>query len=450
MTSPPLSIAGPKRLLPHLWQYFRRPMGLYQELAERYGHPFSVPSPYGGRMVVTGCPHDVATMFRAGGSAFGLFDQSAGMVFGETAISALGGDEYLKARRNLLAAPLLRQPMGAADLLRDTALRICERRIGSGAVSMHEVARAVSLDVNIQVIFGPLGETERNEFAEAIHRLRRAIPVSAMLIKALRRDLGGWSPWGRFLRARDRCFALIERRIDAVRAGSTGADGSVLAHCALARDAMGQPVMSKEQIRANLLTLLFAGHDTTAAAVAWGVYWTHHEPGVLAALAEELADYAATRDTAVLKNKPYLDAVCKEILRIYPIAIGSVRRLAQPMTIGNAVVSEGHLVMASMDLSSCDPALFPDPARFRPERFLDRAYKPNEYIPFGGGERRCPGAVIAFDALRVVLATLVCCFDIRVIDRRPVKPVWNNGIRVPSTGVKVVLQRKRLSADALH
>ncbi|WP_082411443.1 cytochrome P450 [Methylogaea oryzae] len=215
------------------------------------------------------------------------------------------------------------------------------------------------------------------------------------------------------------------------------------------------PPHVRRQIRDNLLTLSFAGHDTTASALAWGMYWTHVEPGVLAALLDELGDYAKTLDTGLLKRTPYLDAVCWETLRIHPIAPGSIRRLARAMELGGYVVPEDSLVMASTDLVSADPSIYPDPERFRPERFLERNYGPDELIPFGGGERRCPGAAMAFMEMRVVLATLLCRYEFRLCETRPVKPAWANGIRQPETGVRIRMEglrdtgRPRANADPI-
>jgi len=225
----------------------------------------------------------------------------------------------------------------------------------------------------------------------------------------------------------------------AARTAGDARDDSVLAYWARLRDPSGQPALTDAQIRDNLLTLLFAGHDSTAVALAWSVYWTHREPGVLIALLDELRDYAAAPEAGLPARTPYLDAVCREALRMHPVAPGVARRLARAMDLGGFSVPEGGVVMACVDLACHDPALYPDPGRFRPERFLDRDYGHDEFIPFGGGERRCPGARLAFMEMRAVLATLVCGFRLRLLEKRTLKATWSHGIRRPETGVRMLL-----------
>jgi len=385
-------------------------------------------------MTVTGRPEHIARIFRAGGTAYGRVDSNAAMILGEHSLSALEGADYLTARRRVLSAPGLRDPSRSADLYATTTARVCDAVADGRTVSMLEVARSITLDANIQAIFGFVDPEERRQFADSIHALRRAVPVSAILIKALRRDLGRWSPWGRFVRARSRCFALIDRRVARFRSGDGHGSACVLEHWSACRTEDGRPEMSDAEIRENLLTLLFAGHDTTAAALAWAINWVHREPSVLLRLREELAAPVAARG-----GPTYLDAVVSETLRLYPIAPGSIRRLKDAMTMDDVVVPAGDLVMASTDLSLARPERYEIPWRFRPERFLQGGYKANEYLPFGGGERRCPGASMAQEAVRTMLATILRRYDVTLRDRRPTAPKWENGIRVPRSGVRLSL-----------
>ena len=194
-------------------------------------------------------------------------------------------------------------------------------------------------------------------------------------------------------------------------------------------------MLTDAQIRDNLLALLFAGHDSTAVALTWCLYWTHREPGVLLALLEELHNYAKTLDMRCLENTPYLDAVCNEALRMNPVAPGIARRLASDLPLGDYTVPENDVVMACIDLSCNDPERYPHPESFLPERFLGRQYNHSEFFPFGGGERRCPGAALAVTEMRVVLATLLCRYRFELLEKRPLGSTWSHGIRRPKNGV---------------
>ncbi|SMF97505.1 Cytochrome P450 [Methylomagnum ishizawai] len=440
--STPTAPPGPKHLLPSLYGYFRQPLAYYQKLLARHGQPFSVPFPLGGRMAVTGCPLHIGRIFKGGPGLYRSVDASAGMFYGEQSLLSLDGEAHARLRRALMA-PVLRQPAQAAGLMRDAALRLGGERAPGTVFDMLDLGRSITLDVILRTVFGMIDALEQREFSAAIHGLQGTIGFMAVFVKGLRRDWGEWSPWGRFVRARARCYALIEARMAASRAAGESAEANVLAYWVGLRDEAGQPVLSDAQIRDNLLTLLFAGHDSTAVALAWCVYWTHREPGVLLALRDELRDYAETLDIGLLERTPYLDAVCWEALRMHPVAPGVARRLNRTLDLGERRVPEGDVVMACIDLVSHDPALYADPGCFRPERFLARDYSPTELIPFGGGERRCPGAALAFMELRVVLATLVAAFRWTLAEPGPVKPAWSHGIRRPATGVRMAVDGHR-------
>ncbi|BBL71323.1 cytochrome P450 [Methylogaea oryzae] len=430
-------------MIPHLLGYFRQPLRCYQSLAARHGQPFSVPFPLGGRMAVTGCPLHIGRIFKGGTGLYRSVDASAGMFYGDNSMLSLDGEAHAAMRRALMV-PVLRNPAIAARLMREAAVREVSGQKAGAPFDMLDTARSITLDVILQTVFGVLDDAERKEFVQAIQALQGSIGFFAVFVKGLRRDWGPWSPWGRFLRARGRCYALIEGRMAAVRAGGEGRGDSVLEHWLSLRDEAGQPLLSDGQIRDNLLTMLFAGHDSTAVALAWALYWTHREPGVLIALLDELEGYAQRGDIGSLDDTPYLDAVCREALRVHPVAPGVARRLEAPLQLGEYLVPAGDVVMACIDLVSHDPAIYADPQRFMPERFLERGYGHSEFIPFGGGERRCPGAALAFMEMRVVLATLVCRFRFRLLERRALDAVWSHGIRRPESGVRMVLEGRRI------
>jgi len=394
-------------------------------------------------MAVSGCPAHIGRIFKGGQGLYRSVDTNAGVFYGEHSLVALDGEAHARLRR-LLMVPVLRQPSSAAKLMQAAALRAFAARSAGERFDMLDKARVITLDVIIAAVFGVLGEHEHKEFVEAIHGLQGSIGFFAVFIKALRRDLGAWSPWGRYIRARAKCYALIEARMAAVRRALNDDDSSVLALWVRLRDSSGQPALTDAEIRDNLLTLLFAGHDSTAVALTWCMYWVHREPGVLLALLDELQGYAKTLDVGLLGQTPYLDAVCQESLRVHPVAPGIARRLDKAMDLGDFTVPAGDVVMACIDLASYEPDLFSEPHRFRPERFIGRNYEHNEFIPFGGGERRCLGANMAFAEMRFVLATLVCQHRFRLTEKRPVLPAWSHGIRRPATGVRMILEGPRI------
>jgi cytochrome P450 family 110 len=143
--------------------------------------------------------------------------------------------------------------------------------------------------------------------------------------------------------------------------------------------------MSDEALRDELKTLLLAGHETTAIALAWAFYWLHRQPDVYHRLHTELRALGRTPDPDDLVRLPYLGAVCDEALRLYPVVGAVTRRLRQPLTLRGYTLPAGIAVGVALPVVHSDPRLYPDPHCFRPERFLERTYTPFEYVPFGGG-----------------------------------------------------------------
>jgi cytochrome P450 family 110 len=168
------------------------------------------------------------------------------------------------------------------------------------------------------------------------------------------------------------------------------------------------------------MTIVVAGHETSAIAAAWACYFVHRDPAVRERLLAELAGVGDDADPDAITRLPYLEAVCDETLRLHPIAGSVARTLKRPMRLGAWSLPAGVAVSPSIIGLHRRPELYPDPEVFRPERFLDRTFAPYEYMPFGGGHRRCIGAAFASYELKIVLATLLRERPLRLITDRPV------------------------------
>ena len=194
--------------------------------------------------------------------------------------------------------------------------------------------------------------------------------------------------------------------------------------------------MGDEALRANLVSLLVAGHETSVVALCWGVYWLHRERDCLDRVLAELARLGPDPEPDAYQKLPYLDAVVKELLRLYPVVTDINRVLAKPLKLGGYELPAGTSVAAAAAILHYDADLYPDPEAFRPERFLERRFAPHEYIPFGGGERMCPGAVFSVYQLKVVLATLLTRARFTLLDRGTPKLRRKGGpLPAPRTGV---------------
>jgi cytochrome P450 family 135 len=199
-------------------------------------------------------------------------------------------------------------------------------------------------------------------------------------------------PWNTFMRAVRELDALIYARIDA-----QVDDGSVLAVLRSARHEDGSPP-SREELRDQLVTLLAAGHETTAGALGWAVERLSRHPDALARVRAG--------------DEAYLEAVIKEVLRVRPVLSIVARKTLEPFEVGGWTLPSGVHVTPCIYLTHRRADLWDDPTAFRPERFLDGAPEPYTYIPFGGGTRRCLGAAFATLEMREVLRALAARFEL--------------------------------------
>jgi cytochrome P450 len=215
------------------------------------------------------------------------------------------------------------------------------------------------------------------------------------------------------------------------RSGDLAERDDVLSMLMQARHEDGSP-MSDEELRDELMTLLVAGHETTASSLAWAVERSVRTPGVL--------------DRLRKGDEDYIDAVCKETLRLRPILALVLRKLTEPMEIGGYELPAGVSVAPCIYLIHRRADVYPEPYRFRPERFLEQPAGTYTWIPFGGGVRRCLGASFAQFEMRVVLRELVQRLDLRVADPRPERVTRRAITLVPERGGEIVAARRRAGA----
>jgi cytochrome P450 family 110 len=209
-----------------------------------------------------------------------------------------------------------------------------------------------------------------------------------------------------------------------------------------ARDEEGQP-MTEVELRDELITLLLAGHETTATALTWAVYWLGQNPTVKEKLLAELNTWSQNPDLSLIARLPYLNAVCAETLRLYPVAvIVSPRVVKERFNALDYSFGAGTMLAPCIYLTHQRKDLYPEPRQFRPERFLERQFAPSEYFPFGGSNRRCIGAAFAMMEMKLVLVTLLTQFQFANMDKHPVQPTRRGVTMAPAGGVQVMVTKR--------
>jgi cytochrome P450 len=315
----------------------------------------------------------------------------------------------------------------------------------------------LTLGVILQAVFGLQAGSRLRELQLLMSAMLDsfASPLSSafLFFPALQKDWGAWTPWGRFVRSRERIRELLYAEIRDRRQALAHPDSAtatrtdILTLLLQARDEQGT-AMSDAELHDELVTLLLAGHETTASAMVWLLYWIHHLPAVEHKLRAELAALGEHPDPMAIAQLPYLDAVCQETLRIYPITpTAFVRVLREPMTLAGYDFVAGTALMPATYIIHQRPDLYPEPQQFRPERFLEKPFAPHEYLPFGGGNRRCIGSALAMMELKLSLATLLQQFEFALPSPQPMKPTRRGLTLAPPAGMKITVTAKRRHGD---
>lgn len=395
--------------------YYRRCFGAHPGVVRVHMSPTLPP-----RQVLVADPAVLQELFsRDGGkgiSAPGSLNHLLAQVVGEHSILMLEPAPH-RARRRLLTPPFHGERLKAYGALITGLATGALGDLRSGdRFDARERMQRITMGVILTAVFG-LHEGERYRRLEAL--LHRSLELRAgrfgsllLFFPLLRRDAGPWSPGGRLRRIEAEIRALLlqevaERHL-ALAAGEQRAD--VLSLLMACRDEQGRG-LSDDELHDELITLLFAGHETTATALTWALHWIHRQPPVRQRLQDELQDLeraGAGDDPEAISRLPYLGAVVNEVLRIHPVAMLMFpRRVEEPLQLAGHAFEPGDVLIGCIQAVHERPDLYPEPQRFEPQRFLERSYGPAEFLPFGGGARRCLGAALAVYEMKLILATLL-------------------------------------------
>lgn len=393
------------------------PLDSLDRSAQCYGDRFTSRLAGQPPTVIVSHPRDLQRVFEADPTSFdiGRGNRILHPLMGDTSIVLLNGSPH-RRQRKLLTPPFHGDRMRTyGDTIAQITRQVIDRPPLGQTFSVRRSMQEISLQVILQTIFG-VDDCQR--FAALHHHLTEMLDLfgtplfsSFLFVPALQQDWGRWSPWGKFLRHRQAVDQLIYAEIaDRELAERTRQQHSdtkrtdILALLMAAQDETGAH-MTPQELRDELMTLLIAGHETTATALTWALYWLHSYPQTLNELLAELPASAATWDQLV--KLPYLDAIVKETLRLYPVAMFAFMRvLERPFQLGSIELPPGVQIAPCIYLLHHQPDLYPHSRKFSPERFLQQRFGPYDYLPFGGGDRRCIGLAFVHFEMKLVLATL--------------------------------------------
>ncbi len=414
-------------------RFARDPLGYLPGLRERHGDIFSVRFPDFGRVVYVAEPALVKGLFSGGPAELHAGAANATVLepaVGPGSVLTLDGDPHMRQRKLLLAPFHGRAIAHYRELIADSARRDLATWPVGRPFALRPHTQRITLDVILRAVYG-LGEEDDIDEAHAVVDEFSRRSDALVLPHLLRRTFGSRrTPWGRFVAARAELDRLVHEAIAARRAAADADErDDVLSLLMRARDEDGNAATDRE-LRDELVTVVGAGHETTATALAWAVERLVRNLDVLARLRDSLRD----------GDDAYLDAVIKETLRSRPVIADVARKTTVPFAIGGHIVPAGTLVLAAITALHHRDDLYPEPEAFRPERFLGGG-APESYawIPFGGGVRRCLGAAFAHEELRILLREIVLRADLRAASHAPERPRMRNITIAPEHGTRVFL-----------
>jgi cytochrome P450 len=450
-------LAGPKNVLPWMLRYLRNPYQVWHALARRYRDPFFIRLPETPGTVATGHPDGVKAIVSADATTLVPWRLPATeALMTNDSIFLQAGDAHRATRR--LLAPLF-QPARHTEHCAVMASVVGDEldALEPGPIVVHEFAQRLTLRIILAVLFGLRDGPRAERFHAAA---RRALDDTGPIFLYLRFLRRWFSPYARVAGALEDMRGLVQEEIEDRRASTPGASGTgapggapgcPFAHAGAGPDMLAQLIharrpdgsaLTDREIQVHLSDMVVAGHETTTVAIAWACYELCRHPAAMVRLVDEIDGHPVPRDAPSLARLGYLEAVCNESLRLHPPLVFLTRQVARPLTVNGHEVAPGLGVSLVLPLIHTDPETFPDPLAFRPERFLERGYRPEQFLPFGGGAKRCLGASFAVQEMMIVLGGLLARFHVRLRRDREVRPRARTITVAPAGGVEVVLERR--------
>ena len=443
MTLPPGPTA-PAALQTLRWVY--RPAQLMEQCAREYGDVFTLrvssfqAADRAGGVVFVSDPTALKSIFTGGPKLSRVADARVAMrpMFGSSSVLMIDGDEHMRRRKLMLPAFHGERMKQYGELMEEiTNAEIDSWPLGT-RFSLQPAMARITLEVILRAVFGLDDGRAREEVRGPIEKLLADVanPFGELAMGLPERVYSALLiPFFRTRRAADRVLlAEIARRRE-----DPGLDErtDVLSMLVQARYEGGEG-MSDEDLRDQLVTLLLAGHETTATTMAWVMELLYRHPEAHRRLEQECADGGGDE---------YLDAVVQEAMRLYPPIQAIDRALAEPFEVGGYELPAGTVLAPCIYLAHRRPDVYPEPNAFRPERFLDDPPETYSWVPFGGGMRRCLGAAFATLEIRVVLRTLLRRATLRPASDKPERMHRRAIVIAPRHGARSVLHGRREAHD---
>ncbi len=443
-------IDGPKTTpIVQLVQWIADPIGFLESNAKCYGDIFKAYTGSKSPLVFISNPKVIQEIFSADADLFkaDLGNDSAKTVVGENSLLVLNGTHHTQRRKLLMPQFHGSRIQEYGKLICDITQQVISQWERGVQWTVRTATQEITMQVILQAVFGlneGAGYWQIKEAIEALQSMTSSpLKASLVFLPFLQKDLGAWSPWGRFVRCQKRVDNLLYTEIRERRQNIDPSRTDILTLLLLSRYENGESMTDRE-LRDELITLLIGGHETTATAMSWALYWIHKFPEIKQKLQAELDNLSDDPDPETIFKLPYLTAICQETLRMYPVSLVSFSRVPKfDYSLRDYQFDAGTMLTPCIYLTHHREDLYPNPKQFRPERFLERQYSPYEYLPFGGGNRRCIGMALAQYEMKLAIATILKNLELALPDDKPVRPVRRGLTIAPSDNLRLVVTGRR-------
>ncbi|BAY84423.1 cytochrome P450 [Calothrix parasitica NIES-267] len=432
-------------------QFAADPLGFMDNIAKEYGDIVTLDLGHLPTVLVSN-PEGIKQIFTKAKeiTSPGELQKMVAPLIGNNGLLLLDGSRHKHLRKMVMPAFHTHRIKGYGQKICKITQRVMDEQVIGKSFASFPTIQNITLQVLMEVWFGLDRGEDNCELQQAITNLlnsaRTPLWEICASIPSLQRDLGNWSPWGSFLNQKRKLDQLLYDEIHQRRKQTELCPDNLLSELILACDETGEP-LTDETIRDLFVTLLLGGRDAAATAITWALYWIHNLSTVREQLLVEIDSLGQSPDPMDISGLPYLNAVCNESLRLYPTQVVTLpRRVESTMELMGYQLNPGTVLRACIYLTHQREDLYSEPKKFKPERFLEKQFSSYEFLPFGGGARRCIGEVLAMFEMKLVLATILFHYQLAIDNAKAVKP-QRKGANFPPANLKMIMlgQRQNLS-----
>jgi cytochrome P450 family 110 len=405
------------------------PMSYMDECANKYGDMFCLQLEKDISLVFTSNPDAIQTILTNDTKDFsapGELNNDFEPLFGKRSLITISGKEHQRQRQLIMPSLHGERMRSYAEIIDNITTKVIQNLQPGKPFSLRDVTQTITLQVMMQAVFGlfdsPRAHRIEKLLGDILDTTSSPLLMVASYFPILGRIVTPFHPARHTLDWQQEADNLLYEEIRDRRQNPDASRSDILSLLMAAQDEDGN-LMTDVELRDELITLLVAGHETTATAIAWAIYYIHKYPRIKSQLLGELESVGENPDSNVIFKLPYLSAVCNETLRIHPVGMLTFpRQVEVPVSLCGYNLEPGTVIYGSIYLIHRRPDLYPNPDEFKPERFLEKQFSSSEFLPFGGGVRRCIGLAFAQFEMKLVLAKIMSSLDLELITKGKVIP----------------------------